>query len=65
VTDNLPTPTTRLIEALDPQGDVDLGLVHVIANDLDTDAVTVLAELIGKRVRRATAAAYDRGYAER
>jgi hypothetical protein len=65
VTENLPTPTERLLEALDPQGDIDLGLAVVIAQDLPGDAATVLAELIDKRLRRAVAGAYDRGWTER
>jgi len=35
---NVPTPTERLLDALDPQGDVDLGLAVVIAQDLPGDA---------------------------
>ena len=31
MTENLPTPTERLLAALDPQGDIDLGLAVVIA----------------------------------
>jgi hypothetical protein len=62
---NVPTPTERLLDALDPQGDVDLGLAVVIAQDLPGDAAAVLAELIHKRLRRAIASAYDRGWTER
>jgi hypothetical protein len=61
---NVPTPTERLLDALDPQGDVDLGLAVVIAQDLPGDAA-VLAELIHKRLRRAIVSAYDRGWTER
>ena len=35
-----------------------------IAHDLTGDAVTVLAELVDKRVRRAVGDAYDRGWRE-
>ena len=59
-----PSPTERLLEALDPQGDVDLGLAVVIAQDLTDDAVAVLAELVHKRIVRAVADSYDRGYAD-
>jgi hypothetical protein len=59
-----PTATERLLEVLDPQGDVDLGLAVVICQDLPGDTAATLAELIHKRLARATAAAYDRGYAE-
>jgi hypothetical protein len=62
---NVPTPTERLLDALDPRGDIDLGLAVVIAQDLPGDAVAVLAELIHKRLRRAIASAYDRGWTER
>ncbi|HEY9377163.1 MAG TPA: hypothetical protein VIQ02_08730 [Jiangellaceae bacterium] len=51
--------------ALDPHGNVDLGLAVVIAQDLSGDAAAVLAELIHKRLRRAIADAYDRGWTER
>ena len=36
-----------------------------VAQDLAGDAATVLVELIHKRMRRATADAYDRGWHER
>jgi hypothetical protein len=62
---NVPTPTDRLLDALDPQGDIDLGLAVVIAQDLSGDAATVLAGLIHKRLARARASAYDRGWTER
>jgi hypothetical protein len=62
---NVPTPTEQLLDALDPQGDIDLGLAVVIAQDLPADGVTVLAELIHKRLARAIADAYDRGWTER
>ena len=45
----LPTPTERLLAALDPQGDTDLGLAVVIAQDLPGHRTTVLAELIRKQ----------------
>jgi hypothetical protein len=51
--------------ALHPQGELDLGLAVVIAADLPGDAAAVLAELIHKRLRRAIASAYDRGWSER
>ena len=63
--DNLstePEPRQRLLEALDPQGDLDLGLAVVIAHDLPADTATVLADLIDKRVSREVAEAYDRGW---
>jgi hypothetical protein len=48
-----------------PEGDIDLGLAVVMAQDLSGDAAAVLAELIHKRLRRAIADAYDRGWSER
>ena len=63
--DNVPTPLERLLDELDPKGDVDHGLAVVIAQDLTGDAVAVLAELIHKKVARAVADAYDRGYQDR
>jgi hypothetical protein len=59
------TLTERLLDALDPQGELDLGLAVVIAADLPGDAAAVLAELIHKRLRRAIASAYDRGWSAR
>jgi len=58
VNDNLftePGPRDRLLEALDPQGDIDLGLAVVIAQDLTDDTATVLTELIQKRIARVPA----------
>jgi hypothetical protein len=65
VESTIPTPTERLLDALDPQGDIDLGLAVVIAADLPGYVAAVLAELIHKRLRRAIASAYDRGWTER
>jgi hypothetical protein len=62
---NVPTPTERLLDALDPQGELDVGLAVVVAQDLSGDPAGVLAELIHKRLRRAIADAYDRGWTER
>jgi hypothetical protein len=65
VNDNVPAPAERLIAALDPIDEIDLGQAVVIAHDsLTGEAATVLAELIHKRVRRAVADAYDRGFNE-
>lgn len=66
--DNLftePDPRDRLLEALDPQGQIDAGRAVAIAHDLPADTATVLAELVNKRVARAVADAYDRGYRDR
>jgi lipase chaperone LimK len=62
VNDNLftePGPRDRLLEALDPQGDIDLGLAVVIAHDLTDDTATVLTELIQKRIARVPAEDQD------
>jgi hypothetical protein len=61
---NVPTPTERLLDALDPQGEIDLGLAVVICQDVPDDTASVLADLVHKRLARAIADAYDRGYAE-
>ena len=60
-----PDPRDRLLEALDPQGQIDTGRAVTIAHDLPADTATVLAELVNKRVARAVADAYDRGYRDR
>jgi hypothetical protein len=60
-----PDPRDRLLEALDPQGQVDAGRAVTIAHDLPADTATVLAELIHKRLARAIADGYDRGYRDR
>ena len=57
-----PDPAERLLDSLDPQGDIDRGLAVVIAHDLPADTATALAGLIDNRVRRASADAYDRGW---
>jgi hypothetical protein len=60
-----PTPTERLLAALDPADEHDLGLAVVICQDLPADTATVLAELVNKRVARGVADAYDRCYRDR
>ena len=58
-------PRDRLLEALDPQGQIDAGRAVTIAHEMAGDTATVLAELIHKRLARAIADAYDRGYRDR
>jgi hypothetical protein len=54
-TDRAPTPTERLLAALDPQTDHDVGLAVVIAQDLPGDTAATLAELIERRIGRVLA----------
>ena len=50
-----PGPLDRLLEALDPQGEHDLGLAVLVAAQLDSDAQTVLGGLIERRLARVLA----------
>ncbi|MGH8774823.1 MAG: hypothetical protein ACRDWI_06525 [Jiangellaceae bacterium] len=61
---NKPDPRDVFLAALDPIGEVDYGLAVTIAHDLSGDVLTVLSELVHKRVARATADAYERGWRE-